>query len=188
VELPSQFNEHWALDPKVLANYAKHSKTGAPMPQALADKLKQSVTFNQGYSLTEILGAAVLDMRWHSMPAGSAEQAFGTADAFEAGVLEKAGLNLPQVPPRYRSTYFLHIWANGYEAGYYAYLWAEMLDNDAYQWFLEHGGLTRANGDRFRDMILSRGNAGDYAKMYRDFRGQDPSIEPMLKRRGIGSK
>ena len=187
VELPSQFNEHWALDPTVLARYAVHHKTGAPMPQTLADKLKATVTFNQGYSLTEILGAAVLDMRWHSMPAGSAEQAFGPADAFEAGVLEKAGLNLPQVPPRYRSSYFLHIWANGYEAGYYAYLWAEMLDNDAYQWFLEHGGLTRANGDRFRDMILSRGNAGDYAKMYRDFRGQDPSIEPMLKRRGIAT-
>ena len=182
VELPSQFNEHWALDPKVLAHYAKHHKTGEPMPQALADKLKQTVTFNQGYSLTEILGAAVLDMRWHSMPAGAAEQPAGP---FEAGVLEKAGLNLPQVPPRYRSSYFLHIWANGYEAGYYAYLWAEMLDNDAYQWFVEHGGLTRANGDRFRDMILSRGNAGDYAKMYREFRGQDPSIEPMLKRRGI---
>jgi len=188
VELPSQFNEHWALDPTVLAHYAKHHKTGEPMPQALADKLTQTVTFNQGYSLTEILGAAVLDMRWHSMPAGSAEQAFGTADAFEKGVLDKAGLNLPQVPPRYRSSYFLHIWANGYEAGYYAYLWAEMLDNDAYQWFIEHGGLTRANGDRFRDMILSRGNAGDYAKMYREFRGQDPSIEPMLKRRGIAVK
>jgi len=188
VELPSQFNEHWALDPKVLAHYAVHHKTGAPMPQALADKLKATVTFNQGYSLTEILGAAVLDMRWHSMPAGSAEPAFGPADAFEAGVLDKAGLNLPQVPPRYRSTYFLHIWANGYEAGYYAYLWAEMLDNDAYQWFTEHGGLTRANGDRFRDMILSRGNAGDYAKMYREFRGQDPSIDPMLERRGIPVK
>jgi peptidyl-dipeptidase Dcp len=182
VELPSQFNEHWALDPKVLAHYAKHHKTGDPMPQMLADKLEQASTFNQGYSLTEILGAAVLDMRWHSMPAGSPEQPAGP---FEAGVLEKAGLNLPQVPPRYRSSYFLHIWSHGYEAGYYAYLWAEMLDNDAYQWFVEHGGLTRANGDRFRDMILSRGNVGDFAKLYREFRGQDPSIEPMLKRRGI---
>jgi peptidyl-dipeptidase Dcp len=185
VELPSQFNEHWALDPKVLAHYAKHHKTGGPMPQALADKLKQASTFNQGYSLTEILGAAVLDMRWHSMPAGSAEQPAGP---FEAGVLEKAGLNLPQVPPRYRSSYFLHIWAHGYEAGYYAYLWAEMLDNDAYQWFVDHGGLTRANGDRFRDMILSRGNTGDYAAMYRAFAGRDPRIEPMLRKRGIGNQ
>nr|HPK72604.1 M3 family metallopeptidase [Vicinamibacterales bacterium] len=184
VELPSQFNEHWALDAKVLSRYARHHKTGEPMPQALADKLKAAATFNQGYSLTEILGAAVLDMRWHSMPAGSGEQPAGP---FEAGVLEQSGLNLPQVPPRYRSSYFLHIWANGYEAGYYAYLWAEMLDNDAYQWFVEHGGLTRANGDRFRQMILSRGNAGDYAKLYREFRGQDPSIEPMLKRRGIST-
>jgi peptidyl-dipeptidase Dcp len=184
VELPSQFNEHWALDPNVLPHYAKHHKTGEPMPQALADKLRATATFNQGYSLTEVLGAAVLDMRWHSLPAGSAERPAGP---FEAGVLEQAGLNLPQVPPRYRSSYFLHIWANGYEAGYYAYLWAEMLDNDAYQWFIEHGGLTRANGDRFRQMILSRGSAGDYAKLYREFRGQDPSIEPMLKRRGISA-
>lgn len=184
VELPSQLNEHWALDPAVLPHYAKHHKTGEPMPRALADKLRATATFNQGYSLTEVLGAAVLDMRWHSMPAGSAEQPAGP---FEAGVLQQSGLDLPQVPPRYRSSYFLHIWANGYEAGYYAYLWAEMLDNDAYQWFVDHGGLTRANGDRFRQTILSRGNAGDYAALYREFRGQDPAIEPMLKRRGISA-
>jgi peptidyl-dipeptidase Dcp len=182
VELPSQFNEHWALDAKVLAHYAVHHKTGGPMPQALADKIRKTATFNQGYSLTEILGAAELDMKWHGLPVGSPVQ---TVDAFETAALKATGLDLPQVPPRYRSSYFLHIWANGYAAGYYAYLWAEMLDNDAFAWFTEHGGLTRANGDRFRDMILSRGNAGDYARMYRDFRGQDPSIEPMLKRRGI---
>lgn len=182
VELPSQFNEHWALEPAVLAHYAVHHKTGAPMPQALADKIRKAATFNQGYSLTEILGAASLDMRWHSLPAGVPMQ---QADVFEAAALEQAGLDLPQVPPRYRSGYFLHIWANGYAAGYYAYLWAEMLDNDAFAWFTENGGLTRANGDRFRDMILSRGNAGDYARMYRDFRGKDPDIGPMLKRRGI---
>ena len=172
VELPSQFNEHWALDPKVLAHYAVHHKTGAPMPQALADKIRKAATFNQGYSLTEILGAAELDMRWHSLPAGSPEQDGRTPS--RPAALEAAGLDLPQVPPRYRSSYFLHIWANGYAAGYYAYLWAEMLDNDAFAWFTEHGGLTRANGDRFRDMILSRGNAGDYAKMYREFRGTGP--------------
>ena len=185
VELPSQFNEHWALEPKVLAHYAVHYKTGAPMPQAMADRIRKAATFNQGYSLTEILGAAQLDMRWHSLPVGSPIQAVGT---FETAALKAAGLDLPQVPPRYRSSYFLHIWANGYAAGYYAYLWAEMLDNDAFAWFMEHGGLTRANGDRFRDMILSRGNAGDYARMYREFRGQDPSIEPMLKRRGIAKQ
>ena len=185
VELPSQFNEHWALDPTVLAHYAVHHKTGAPMPQDLADKIRNAATFNQGYSLTEILGAAELDMQWHSLPVGSPEQA---VDAFEAAALKALGLDLPQVPPRYRSSYFLHIWANGYAAGYYAYLWAEMLDNDAFAWFMEHGGLTRANGERFRDMILSRGNAGDYAKLYREFRGQDPSIEPMLRRRGIAKQ
>jgi peptidyl-dipeptidase Dcp len=125
------------------------------------------------------------DGTWHGLPVGSPVQ---TVDAFETAALKATGLDLPQVPPRYRSSYFLHIWANGYAAGYYAYLWAEMLDNDAFAWFTEHGGLTRANGDRFRDMILSRGNAGDYARMYRDFRGQDPSIEPMLKRRGIAKQ
>jgi peptidyl-dipeptidase Dcp len=185
VELPSQFNEHWALEPRVLAHYAVHYKTGAPMPQDLADKIKKAATFNQGYSLTEILGAAQLDMRWHSLPVGSPEQ---TVDAFESAALKATGLDLAQVPPRYRSSYFLHIWANGYAAGYYAYLWAEMLDNDAFAWFTEHGGLTRANGDRFRNMVLSRGNTGDYATMYREFRGQDPSIEPMLRRRGIGKQ
>jgi peptidyl-dipeptidase Dcp len=185
VELPSQFNEHWALEAKVLAHYAVHYKTGANMPLTLADKIKKAATFNQGYSLTEILGAAQLDMKWHALPVGSPQQ---TVDAFESAALKATGLDLPQVPPRYRSSYFLHIWANGYAAGYYAYLWAEMLDNDAFAWFMEHGGLTRANGDRFRDMILSRGNAGDYARMYRDFRGQDPSIEPMLRRRGIAKQ
>jgi peptidyl-dipeptidase Dcp len=185
VELPSQFNEHWALEAKVLAHYGVHYKTGAKMPLTLADKIKKAATFNQGYSLTEILGAAELDMKWHGLPVGSPVQ---TVDAFETAALKATGLDLPQVPPRYRSSYFLHIWANGYAAGYYAYLWAEMLDNDAFTWFMEHGGLTRANGDRFRDMILSRGNAGDYARMYREFRGQDPSIEPMLKRRGIAKQ
>jgi peptidyl-dipeptidase Dcp len=182
VELPSQINEHWALEPSVLPHYAVHHKTGAPMPQALADKIRKAATFNQGYSLTEVLGAAALDMRWHSLPAGTP---VSDAGAFEASSLKAAGLDLPQVPPRYRSGYFLHIWANGYAAGYYAYLWAEMLDNDAFAWFKEHGGLTRANGDRFRDMILSRGNAGDYAKLYREFRGRDPEIGPMLEHRGI---
>ncbi|HSK09940.1 MAG TPA: peptidyl-dipeptidase Dcp [Vicinamibacterales bacterium] len=182
VELPSQINEHWALDPKVLSRYAVHYQTGEPMPRELADKIRKAVTFNQGYALTELLASAALDMTWHSLPPASPAQ---DVNRFEASALEQAGVDTRVVPPRYRSSYFLHIWANGYDAGYYAYLWAEMLDNDAFQWFKENGGPTRANGDRFRAMILSRGNVSDYAKLYREFRGKDPSIEPMLKRRGI---
>jgi peptidyl-dipeptidase Dcp len=121
-------------------------------------------------------------MAWHTLPATAVAQ---DVDAFEAAALTRAHLDLPQVPTRYRSSYFLHIWANGYNAGYYAYLWTEMLDDDAFAWFDEHGGLTRANGQRFRDLILSRGNTEDYAKMFRDFRGRDPSIEPMLRQRGL---
>ena len=182
VELPSQFNEHWALDPKVLHHYAMHYKTGKPMPQELIDKIKRSTTFNQGYKLTEILGAADLDMEWHTI---SAEDSVKSVDSFEANALERTNLDIPQVPPRYRSSYFLHIWGNGYAAGYYAYLWTEMLDDDAYAWFEENGGLTRANGQRFRDMILSRGNTEDYNKMFMDFRGHAPDIKPMLKDRGL---
>ncbi len=182
VELPSQINEHWALYPKVLEHFAINHKTGQPMPLALADKIRKAETFNQGYALTEVLGAAELDMMWHTLPASAPVQ---NPDAFEIEALKKTGVDFAPVPPRYRSSYFLHIWANGYDAGYYAYLWAEMLDNDAFQWFMDNGGLTRANGDRFRTMILSRGNVSDYAALYRQFRGKDPSIEWMLKRRGI---
>lgn len=182
VEFPSQFNEHWALYPKVFAHYALHYETGKPMPPELVAKIKKAGTFNQGYALTELLAAAALDMAWHTLaPDASAQD----VDRFETQALQKNQLNLPQVPPRYRSSYFMHIWGNGYAAGYYAYLWTEMLDDDAFQWFQEHGGLTRANGQRFRDMVLSRGNTEDYGKMYRDFRGHDPSIEPMLKDRGL---
>ena len=182
VEFPSQFNEHWALDPKVFANYAKHYQTGQPMPQELVDKIKRAETFNQGYALTEVLAAAELDMAWHTLPPTAPAQ---DADMFETAALSRAHLDLPQVPSRYRSSYFLHIWANGYNAGYYAYLWTEMLDDDAFAWFDEHGGLTRANGQRFRDLILSKGNTEDYGKMYRDFRGRDPEIDAMLKHRGL---
>lgn len=182
VEFPSQFNEHWALYPEVLAHYAKQYQTGAPMPQALVEKIKRAKTFNQGYALTEVLAAALLDMSWHTLPATAPLQ---NADAFETQSLRSDHIDLPTVPPRYRSSYFMHIWGNGYAAGYYAYLWTEMLDDDAYQWFTEHGGLTRANGDRFRAMILSRGNTEDLDRMYRDFRGRAPSIEPMLEQRGL---
>jgi peptidyl-dipeptidase Dcp len=182
VEFPSQFNEHWALYPAVFHNYAKHYKTGAPMPAELAAKIKKAATFNQGYMLTELVAGAELDMQWHTLPASASLQ---KPDAFEKQALEKTHLSIKAVPPRYRSTYFSHIWGGGYSAGYYAYLWAEMLDDDAYQWFEEHGGLTRANGDRFRQMVLSRGNTEDLAKMYAGWRGKEPSVEPMLKDRGL---
>lgn len=182
VEFPSQFNEHWALYPSVFQHYAHHYKTGEPMPAALVDKIKRASNFNQGYKLTELLAAAELDMQWHTLPAGAPLQ---QPDSFEKQALEKKHILLLAVPPRYRSSYFSHIWGSGYSAGYYAYLWSEMLDDDAYQWFEENGGLTRANGDRFRRMVLSRGNTEDLAKMYEAWRGKAPSIEPMLKFRAL---
>ena len=182
VEFPSQFNEHWATYPAVFNHFAKDYKTGAPMPAELAAKIKKAATFNEGYALTELLAAAELDMQWHTLPASAPPQA---PDAFEKSALEKTHLALSDVPPRYRSTYFSHIWGGGYAAGYYAYLWAEMLDDDAFQWFEDHGGLTRANGDRFRRMVLSRGNTEDLASMYAAWLGGQPTIQPMLKQRGL---
>jgi peptidyl-dipeptidase Dcp len=182
VEFPSQFNEHWALDPAVLANYAKHYQTGQPMPQSLVDKIKRTRTFNQGYEVTEYLAAALLDMAWHSLPANTPPQ---EANAFEAAALKRFQIDLPQVPPRYHTTYFSHIWDGGYAAGYYAYLWSEVLDDDAFYWFKEHGGLNRANGQRFRDLVLSRGGTQDVATTFRNFRGRDPVVEPLLIERGL---
>jgi peptidyl-dipeptidase Dcp len=182
VEFPSQFNEHWALDTTVFANYAKHYKTGAPMPASLVDKIKQSGTFNQGFATTELLEASLLDFAWHTLPAGGAP---ADVDAFEAEALRRYNVAVPEVPPRYRSTYFSHIWDGGYSAGYYAYTWSEVLDDDAYAWFKEHGGLTRANGQRFRDMVLSKGGTEDAATMYRNWRGRDPSVEALLEDRGL---
>lgn len=182
VEFPSQFNEHWSTYPEVFNHYARHYQTGAVMPAELAAKLQKARTFNQGYMLTELLAAAELDMQWHTLPADAPLQ---KPDEFEQQALAKTHLALQQVPPRYRSTYFMHIWGNGYAAGYYAYLWSEMLDDDAYQWFVDHGGLTRANGDRFRSMVLSRGNSEDLQTMYKAWLGADPSAAPMLKYRGL---
>jgi len=182
VEFPSQFNEHWALYPSVFAHYAKHYRTGAPMPADLVAKIKNASRFNQGYKLTELVAAAQLDMQWHTLPAGTPLQ---QPDAFEKQALEKTHLLLSAVPPRYRSSYFSHIWGSGYSAGYYAYLWSEMLDDDAYEWFEEHGGPTRANGERFRAMVLSRGNTEELANMYAAWRGKNPSVEPMMKYRGL---
>jgi peptidyl-dipeptidase Dcp len=182
VEFPSQFNEHWALDTSVLKHYAKNYRTGQPIPEALVERIKKAATFNQGYMLTELLAAAELDMQWHLLPGGVTVD---NVDSFETAALDKTHLNLRQVPPRYRSSYFMHIWGNGYAAAYYAYLWTEMLDDNVYAWFEQHGGLTRAGGQRLRDMILSRGNTEDYDKMFRDFCGHDPEIGPMLKDRGL---
>jgi peptidyl-dipeptidase Dcp len=182
VEFPSQFNENWALDPKVLAHYAVHYQTGQPLPQELVDKIKRSRTFDQGYENGEVLEAARLDLDWHSLPADTPRP---NVDKFEADALASSGFDVADVPSRYRSSYFLHIWSNGYSAGYYAYPWTRMLGQDAFNWFETHGGLTRANGQRFREMVLSRGNTLDYAEMYRAFTGRDPDIEPYLEYYGL---
>ena len=182
VEFPSQFNEHWALNATVLGHYARHYKTGAAMPENLVALLKKAATFNQGYRLGEVVSAAELDMDWHSLGADAPKQ---DVDVFENSALGKMGLETDLVPPRYRSSYFLHIWSNGYSAGYYAYLWTEMLDDDTFAWFEKNGGLTRKNGERFRKMILSRGHTQDYGPMFRAFYGKDPDIGPMLTFRGL---
>jgi len=182
VEFPSQFNEHWALYPDVLKHYAVHYQTGAPIPQALVDRINSSQKWGQGYALGELLAASQLDLQWHTQPAGTPKQ---DVDAFETQALKNTGTDFPNVPTRYRSSYFLHIWANGYASGYYAYQWTVMLDDDAYAWFASHGGLTRANGQRFRDLVLSRGHTLDYGPMFRAFYGKDPDIGPMLEHRGL---
>jgi peptidyl-dipeptidase Dcp len=181
VEFPSQFNEHWADEPTVFANYAKHYQTGAPMPKALLDRIKAAGTFGQGYATTEAVGAGLLDMAWHTQ---STDEKVST-DAFEAAALKKYHVDYALVPPRYRSSYFAHIFDSGYAAGYYAYLWTAVLRDDAFYWFKEHGGMTRENGQRFRDMILSKGNSEDLDAAYRAFRGRDPSVAPLLIERGL---
>jgi peptidyl-dipeptidase Dcp len=182
VEFPSQFNEHWASYPTIFSHYAKHYKTGELMPAELFDKIQKSANFAEGYSLTELLAAAELDMQWHMLPADAPLQ---NPDDFEKQALARVHLDIHGVPPRYRSSYFSHIWGGGYSAGYYAYLWTQMLDDDAYQWFDEHGGLTRENGERFRRMVLSRGNTEDLASMYVAWRGRPPQIDAFMKYRGL---
>ncbi|MDC9593557.1 peptidyl-dipeptidase Dcp [Xenorhabdus sp. IM139775] len=182
VEFPSQFNEYWARDPKVFAHYARHYQTGEAMPQALVDKINKADKFNKGYSMTELLSAALLDMHWHMLAADQPQQ---DVDKFEAAALQQDNIHLSYVPPRYRSSYFNHIWGGGYAAGYYAYLWTEMLADDAFDWFTEHGGLTPENGQLFRDKVLSRGNSEDLEKLYINWRGKPPSIESLLKHRGL---
>ena len=185
VEFPSQFFENFMTEPKVLANYAKHYKTGAPMPATLVAKIEKAATFNQGYELGEVVTAALLDMKWHTLKPGTV---ISDVNAYETTILTglgAKGLQIDQVPPRYRTSYFRHIWGGGYAAGYYAYSWTEMLDHDAYAWFKENGGMTRKNGQHIRDTILSQGHSKDYGVMYRNFAGRDPQVEPMLKARGL---
>jgi peptidyl-dipeptidase Dcp len=181
-EFPSQFNEHWAMDPAVFNHYARHYQTGAAMPAPLAEKIRRAGTFDAGYVLMETLAAAELDMQWHMLPANAPLQ---DPDEFEKQALSKVHLDVTTVPPRYRSSYFSHIWARGYSARYYAYLWTQMLSDDAFQWFDDHGGLTRANGDRFRQMILSLGDTQDLAKSYEAWRGKAPTVDAMMKYRGL---
>ncbi|AGM06688.1 M3 family metallopeptidase [Amycolatopsis keratiniphila] len=182
VEYPSQVNEMWMLWPEVLANYAKHHVTGEPLPQEQIDKLLASQQYGEGFSTTEYLAASLLDQAWHAL---GTEDNVDDVQRFEAEALTKAGVALEAVPPRYRTTYFAHIFSGGYSAGYYSYIWSEVLDADTVQWFRENGGLTRENGDHFRRELLGRGGSVDPMAAFRAFRGRDPEIEPLLKRRGL---
>ena len=183
VEMPSQFNEHWMTDPVVLRHYARHYKTGEPMPQALIDKMKAAATYGQSYALAENLAAVTIDMAWGMLPAG---QTVSDVDAFEREVLARAGLDFALVPPRYRSAYYLHVFAGGYASGYYSYLWTEVLDHNIYEWFAAHGGLTRENGQRFREMVLSRGNTAPVGTFFTNFTGlTEPDMSSLLRFRGL---
>lgn len=183
VEFPSQVNEMWADWPSILANYAKHHETGEPMPKALLDKVLATSKFNQGFATTEYLASAMLDQRWHQVTADRIPDASGIM-AFEAAALKQDGVDFAPVPPRYRTPYFSHI-MGGYSAGYYAYIWSEVLDANTVEWIKENGGLTRANGDRFRATLLSRGGSKDALQLFKDFSGRDPDIQPLLVKRGL---
>jgi peptidyl-dipeptidase Dcp len=182
VEFPSQFEEDWLLDPKVLGNVAKHYQTGEPIPKPLLDKLLASREFNQGFESLEYLGAALLDMEWHMIESGVD---VGDVAAFEDAALQKHGVKFGPVAPRYKSTYFAHVFAGGYSAGYYAYLWTEVLAADAFAFMGTQGGLTRANGDKFRELILSKGNTIEPMQQYVNYRGQEPTVDALLRRRGL---
>ena len=186
VEYPSQVNEMWRAWPEVLQHYAKHYQTGAPLPQALLDKVVATAKFNQGWDTTELVAANVVDQAWHQLKPDEVPDANG-ALAFESAALKKAGVDFAPVPPRYRSTYFSHSFAGGYSAGYYSYFWSEVLDADSVEWFKKHGGLTRANGEHFRATLLSRGGSDDAMTLFRNFTGGEPYIEPLLERRGLGA-
>ena len=182
VEFPSQVNEMWITWPEVLDNYARHYVTGEKLPQEWVDNLKAASAFNEGHATTSYLAAAILDLAWHSLPA---DATVADVEEFEAKAIADYGLDYAPVPTRYRSTYFSHIFAGGYSAGYYGYIWSEVLDADTVNWFKENGGMTRANGEHFRQSLLSRGGSLNSMQMFRNFRGQDATIEPLLKRRGL---
>lgn len=182
VEFPSQVNEMWITWPEVLDNYARHYVTGEKLPQEWVDNLKAASAFNEGHATTSYLAAAILDLAWHSLPANATVT---DVEEFEAKAIADYGLDYEPVPTRYRSTYFSHIFAGGYSAGYYGYIWSEVLDADTVNWFKENGGMTRANGEHFRQSLLSRGGSLNSMQMFRNFRGQDATIEPLLKRRGL---
>jgi len=182
VEFPSQVNEMWILWPEVVANYARHFETGEALPQEWIDNLNATETFNQGHATTAYLQAAILDLAWHELDSNAK---IDSVEGFEAAAIENYGLNFAPVPTRYRSTYFTHIFAGGYSAGYYGYIWSEVLDAETVGWFKNNGGLTRANGQHFRDTLLSRGGTKDAMQLFQDFRGAEASIEPLLKRRGL---
>lgn len=184
VEFPSQVNEMWIYWPEVLDHYARHIETGEPLPADVVEKLRASETFNQGFATSEYLAASWLDQAWHSLSAADASAEIDVA-AFEASALADVGLDAPAVPTRYSSTYFAHVFSGGYSAGYYSYIWSEVLDADTVEWFRENGGLTRANGDRFRARLLGVGGSKDPLEAYRDFRGRDADIQPLLERRGL---
>ncbi|MDB6169413.1 MAG: Peptidyl-dipeptidase Dcp [Verrucomicrobia bacterium] len=182
VEYPSQVNEMWAVWPEVLKHYAKHYQTGEPMPVELLNKMLETQKFDQGHDTSELVAANVIDQGWHQLkPAEVPDDVV----AFESALLKKAGADYPPVPPRYRSTYFSHSFSGDYSAGYYSYFWSEVLDADSVEWIKAHGGLTRANGDRFRSTLLSRGGSKDALMLFRDFTGGDPDIAPLIKRRGL---
>jgi len=183
VEYPSQVNEMWMTWPEVLKNYAKHYQTGEPMPQVLLDKVKAAEKFNQGFTTTEYLAASLLDQAWHQLPAGKAD--IKDVIAFETAALKNAGALVNEVPTRYRSTYFNHVFGGGYSAGYYSYIWSEVLDADTVEWFKEQGGMKRANGDTFRARLLSKGGSVDAIELFKGFRGREPDINPLLERRGL---
>lgn len=182
VELPSQFNEFFALEPSILKNYALHYETKQPMPQELVDKIKKAITFNQGFSTVETVAAATLDMAWHSV---TDESQLKPAIEFENEALKKYGLYVPQIPPRYHSPFFAHIWGGGYSASYYAYMWSDLLCTDAWDWVQNNGGITRENGDKFRKTILSTGNTVEFNQAYKNFTGRTPDIKPLLKNKGF---
>jgi peptidyl-dipeptidase Dcp len=183
VEFPSQVNEMWADWPAVLKNYARHYQTGAPMPAELLEKVVAAAKFNQGFATTEYLGAALLDQRWHQLAAADVPDAAGVM-AFEANALVAEGISYAPVPPRYRTPYFSHI-MSGYAAGYYSYIWSEVLDANSEDWFRSHGGMTRANGDHFRKTLLSRGGSVEASQLFQNFAGHEPRIGPLLEKRGL---